>query len=90
MLLELLRAPGVLDTLAARGYGVALSLPELDDARALAVRLLNERGFKTDGVDGRTGRDTMRAIVAFQKKVGMEPADGYAGLKLLARLRQGS
>ncbi|HET9718266.1 MAG TPA: lytic murein transglycosylase [Pseudolabrys sp.] len=53
-------------------------------------RLLNERGFKTDGVDGRTGRDTMRAIVAFQKKVGMEPADGYAGLKLLARLRQGS
>ena len=31
-----------------------------------------------------------RAILAFQKKVGMEPADGYAGLKLLARLRQGS
>jgi hypothetical protein len=50
-------------------------------------RRLNERGFKTDGVDGRTGSDTVRAIIAFQKKVGMEP-DGYAGLKLLARLRQ--
>ncbi|HET8974209.1 MAG TPA: peptidoglycan-binding domain-containing protein, partial [Pseudolabrys sp.] len=37
---------------------------------------------------GRTGSDTVRAIIAFQKKVGMEP-DGYAGLKLLARLRQG-
>jgi peptidoglycan hydrolase-like protein with peptidoglycan-binding domain len=49
---------------------------------------LNERGFKTDGIDGRTGSDTLRAIVAFQKKVGMEPADGYAGLKVLARLRQ--
>jgi hypothetical protein len=32
----------------------------------------------------------MRAVVAYQRKVGMVPADGYAGLKLLARLRQGS
>lgn len=53
-------------------------------------RRLNELGFKTDGIDGRTGTDTVRAILAFQKKVGMEPADGYAGLKVLARLRQGS
>ena len=52
-------------------------------------RRLNEQGFKTDGIDGRTGSDTIRAILAFQKKVGMEPADGYAGLELLARLRQG-
>jgi lytic murein transglycosylase len=51
-------------------------------------RRLNERGFKTDGIDGRTGSDTVRAIAAFEKKVGMEPADGYAGLKVLARLRQ--
>ena len=51
-------------------------------------RRLNERGFKTDGIDGRTGSDTVKAILAFQKKVGMEPADGYAGLKVLARLRQ--
>jgi membrane-bound lytic murein transglycosylase B len=53
-------------------------------------RRLNERGFPTDGIDGRTGLDTVRAILAFQKKVGMHPADGYAGLKVLARLRQGS
>jgi peptidoglycan hydrolase-like protein with peptidoglycan-binding domain len=52
-------------------------------------RRLNALGFKTDGVDGRTGSDTVRAIIAFQKKVGMEPADGYAGLKVLARLRRG-
>jgi membrane-bound lytic murein transglycosylase B len=26
----------------------------------------------------------------FQKKVGLAPADGYAGLKVLARLRQSS
>jgi lytic murein transglycosylase len=51
-------------------------------------RRLNERGFKTDGIDGRTGSDTVRAIAAFEKKVGLEPADGYAGLKVLARLRQ--
>jgi peptidoglycan lytic transglycosylase B len=51
-------------------------------------RRLNERGFKTDGVDGRTGSDTVRAVAAFEKKVGLEPADGYAGLKVLARLRQ--
>ena len=31
----------------------------------------------------------MTAVRDFQRKVGMEPADGYAGVKLLARLRQG-
>ena len=53
-------------------------------------RRLKEQGFKIDGLDGRTGSDTVKAVLAFQKKVGMEPADGYAGLKVLARLRQGS
>jgi len=62
--------------------------PTLDEVKEIQRRL-NEQGFKTDGVDGRTGTDTVRAILAFQKKVGMEPADGYAGLKVLARLRQG-
>jgi membrane-bound lytic murein transglycosylase B len=52
-------------------------------------RRLNARGFNTGGVDGRTGSDTIKAILAFEKKVGMKPADGYAGLKVLARLRQG-
>jgi membrane-bound lytic murein transglycosylase B len=63
--------------------------PTLNEVKEIQRRL-NEQGFKTDGVDGRTGSDTVKAILAFQKKVGMEPADGYAGLKVLARLRQGS
>jgi membrane-bound lytic murein transglycosylase B len=63
--------------------------PTLDEVKEIQRRL-NERGFKTDGIDGRTGSDTVKAILAFQKKVGMDPADGYAGLKVLARLRQGS
>jgi len=63
--------------------------PTLEEVKEIQRRL-NERGFKTDGIDGRTGSDTVKAILAFQKKVGMEPADGYAGLKVLARLRQAS
>ena len=63
--------------------------PTLEEVKEIQRRL-NEHGFKTDGIDGRTGSDTVKAIVAFQKKVGMEPADGYAGLKVLARLRQGA
>ena len=61
--------------------------PTLEEVKEIQRRLI-ERGFKTDGIDGRTGADTLRAIATFQKKVGMEPADGYAGLKVLARLRQ--
>ncbi len=52
-------------------------------------RRLTALGFDTDGTDGRVGSDTMRAVQAFQRKVGMTPVDGYAGLKVLARLRQG-
>jgi len=62
-------------------------VPTIDEVKEIQRRL-NERGFKTDGVDGRTGSDTVRAIAAFQKKVGMDPVDGYAGLRVLARLRQ--
>jgi lytic murein transglycosylase len=51
-------------------------------------RRLTAAGFDTDGTDGRVGRETMIAVRAFQRKVGLEPADGYAGLKVLARLRQ--
>jgi lytic murein transglycosylase len=59
--------------------------PTFEEVKEIQRRL-NQHGFRTD-VDGRSGSDTVRAIIAFQKKVGMEP-DGYAGLKLLARLRQ--
>jgi lytic murein transglycosylase len=61
--------------------------PTLEEVKEIQRRL-NEHGFKTDGIDGRTGSDTVKAILAFQQKVGMDPADGYAGLKVLARLRQ--
>jgi membrane-bound lytic murein transglycosylase B len=64
-------------------------VPTLEEIKEIQRRL-NEHGFKTDGVDGRTGSDTIKAILAFEKKVDMQPADGYAGLKVLARLRQGA
>jgi hypothetical protein len=50
---------------------------------------LTRAGYDTGGVDGRVGSQTMTAVRDYQRKVGMEPADGYAGLGLLARLRQG-
>jgi lytic murein transglycosylase len=63
--------------------------PTLAEVKEIQRRL-NDKGFKTDGIDGRTGSDTLKAILAYEKKVGMQPADGYAGLKVLARLRQGA
>jgi membrane-bound lytic murein transglycosylase B len=62
--------------------------PTLAEVQEIQKRLTS-LGFDTGGTDGRVGNDTMLAIRNFQRKVGMEPADGYAGLKLLARLRQG-
>lgn len=63
--------------------------PTLAEVQEMQKRL-TVRGFNTDGTDGRIGTDTMKAIKAFQQKAGMHPADGYAGLKVLARLRQAS
>lgn len=63
--------------------------PTLEEVKEIQRRL-GERGYKIDNVDGRTGSDTVKAIQEFQKKIGIEPADGYAGLRVLARLRQGS
>ena len=53
-------------------------------------RRLTALGFDTGGADGRVGLRTTLAVRDFQRRVGFEPADGYAGVKLLARLRQGS
>src|SRR5262249_10253819 len=53
-------------------------------------RRLTAAGFDTDGSDGRVGRDTQRAGRNFQRKVGLSPADGYAGFQVLARVRQSS
>jgi lytic murein transglycosylase len=53
-------------------------------------RRLTALGFDTGGADGRIGNDTMVAVRDFQRKAGIMPAGGYAGVGLLARLRQGS
>ena len=39
--------------------------------------------------DGHHRYETMLAVRNFQKRAGLAPADGYAGLKVLTRLRQG-
>jgi membrane-bound lytic murein transglycosylase B len=64
----------------------ALTLAEVQE---IQVRL-TKAGFDTGGTDGRVGNDTMQAIRDYQTKMGLEPADGYGGLTVLARLRQGS
>jgi len=64
----------------------ALTLAEVQE---MQVRL-TKAGFDTGGTDGRVGNDTMKAIRDYQAKTGLEPADGYGGLQVLARLRQGS
>jgi peptidoglycan lytic transglycosylase B len=63
----------------------ALTLAEVQE---MQVRL-SKAGFDTGGTDGRVGNDTMKAIKDYQTKMGLLPADGYGGLKVLARLRQG-
>ena len=62
--------------------------PTLAELQEIQQRL-TALGFDTRGTDGRIGNSTMIAVRNFQRKVGMDPADGYAGVKLLARLRQG-
>lgn len=60
-------------------------LPTLAEVQEIQQRL-TALGYDSGGTDGRVGKDTMAAVRKFQLKVGMKP-DGYAGLKLLARLR---
>jgi lytic murein transglycosylase len=63
----------------------ALTLAEVQEVQTR----LTQAGFDTGGTDGRVGAQTMKAVQDFQRRAGLEPADGYAGLKVLARLRQG-
>ena len=63
----------------------ALTLAEVQEMQTRLTRA----GFDTGGTDGRVGNDTLKAIKDFQIKAGLTPADGYGGLKVLARLRQG-
>jgi len=64
----------------------ALTLAEVQEMQTR----LTKAGFDTGGTDGRVGNDTMQAVRDYQAKIGLQPADGYGGLKVLARLRQGS
>ena len=64
----------------------ALTLAEVQEMQTR----LTKAGFDTGGTDGRVGNDTMKAIREYQTKTGLLPADGYGGLKVLARLRQGN
>ena len=64
----------------------ALTLAEVQEMQTR----LTKAGFDTGGTDGRVGNDTMQAVKDYQTRMGLLPADGYGGLKVLARLRQGS
>lgn len=64
----------------------ALTLAEVQEMQTR----LTKAGFDTGGTDGRVGNDTMKAVKDFQQRAGITPADGYGGLKVLAKLRQGS
>lgn len=50
-------------------------------------RLLTAKGFNTKGVDGLIGPLTIAAVRGFQRSVGL-PADGYASIRILQRLRR--
>lgn len=62
--------------------------PTLAEVQEIQKRL-TALGFDTNGTDGRVGLETMKAVRNYQRRIGMEPDDGYAGVTLLARLRQG-
>ena len=62
--------------------------PTLAEVQEMQKRL-TAAGFDTGGTDGRVGNMTMAAARGYQQKVGLVPADGYLGLKLLAKLRGG-
>jgi membrane-bound lytic murein transglycosylase B len=63
----------------------ALTLAEVQEVQTR----LTKAGFDTGGTDGRVGNDTMQAVKDYQTRMGLVPADGYGGLQVLARLRQG-
>ena len=84
-------AVGHLSDRLAGGPPIRAAWPREDRALTGAERReLQERltaaGFDTKGVDGKIGPNTLAALRAFQRSVGMVP-DGYASLDILKRLR---
>jgi len=73
------------------GPAIQAAWPRDDRALIFAERQeLQERltraGFDTQGVDGRIGPNTIAAVRAYQRSMGMIP-DGYASLEILKHLR---
>jgi membrane-bound lytic murein transglycosylase B len=58
----------------------------LVDERIEMQELLTRAGFDPGGVDGKIGPNTIAAVKAFQKSLGVVP-DGYPNLDILTRLR---
>lgn len=71
-----------------RPWPVQERLLTLSETQEMQERLTT-LGFDTGGTDGRAGEKTQAAIQAWQKSVGMTPADGYPSDKVLERLRGG-
>ncbi|MEM1361077.1 MAG: lytic murein transglycosylase [Pseudomonadota bacterium] len=55
------------------------------EKRELQQRL-TAAGFSTNGIDGKVGPDTIKAIKQYQQAAGLVP-DGYANVQLLQRMR---
>jgi hypothetical protein len=82
---ELLRCRSCISATASSAAGrscspspAANARPTLAEVQEIQQRLTT-LGFDYRRTDGRVGNDTMIAVRNFQRKVGMQPADGYAG-----------
>ncbi|MDH5530334.1 MAG: lytic murein transglycosylase, partial [Paracoccaceae bacterium] len=73
------------------GSAIQAAWPRDDRALVFAERQelqerLTKAGFDTQGVDGKIGPNTIAAVKAFQRSLGLI-TDGYASLDILKRLR---
>lgn len=72
-------------TVAPRAAPRAVSAP---DPRVRTMQeLLRTLGYDPGGIDGRYGDKTRRALIAFQRVHGIQPADGAANAATLLALR---
>src|SRR5690606_8032190 len=74
------------------GQGLTTAWPTDDPGLSRAQRrelqtLLLARGHAIGEVDGMIGTNTRRAIQAEQRRLGLSPADGRAGTRILEALR---
>lgn len=82
---------GILADRIAGGPVLVADWPRDDRALSFAERVemqgkLTAAGFDTHGTDGMIGPNTINAVRAFQRSIGMVP-DGYASLDVLKHLR---